>query len=207
MFDKTLTGPEALLLAPEPSSPRVRAVPRVDVLPRPAASIVALAWAVRLVSLFNMLNALLRYQPKFIYWLGKWVPFEITEGYRVRMFLMSVLLFVLASGLQRGKRLAWQITIAGLMLAPILHLGREAIWQPAMVNLVLIGFLVAQRRYFVVESDPRSIHSALILCPILALALLTFGTIRLHALHKHTLGEHSWPAWRATQRTMPASVH
>ncbi len=139
-----------------------------------------------------MLNALLRYQPKFIFWLGKWVPFEISEGHRVRMFLMSVLLFVLASGLQRGKRLAWQITIAGLLLAPILHLGRGVIWPQAVVNLALMGFLLMHRRYFVVESDPRSIRSALIVCPLLAVALLVFGTIRLHALHKHTLGDHTW---------------
>jgi len=44
-----------------------------------------------------------------------------------------------------------------------------------------------------VESDPKSIRSALFICPLLALALLIFGTIRLHALHKHTLGDHTWP--------------
>ena len=139
-----------------------------------------------------MLNALLRYQPQFIYWLGKWVPFEISEGHRIRMFLMSVLLLVLASGLQRGKRLAWQITIAGLMLAPILHLGRGVIWPQAMVNLTLIAFLLLHRRYFVVESDARSIRSAMFICPLLAVALLIFGSIRLHALHKHTEGDHTW---------------
>jgi phosphatidylglycerol lysyltransferase len=159
---------------------------------RPLTSIVVLAWAVRLVSLFNMINALLRYQPKFIFWLGKWVPFEISEGLRIRMFLISVLLFILASGLQRGKRLAWQITIAGLLLAPILHLDRGVIWPQALVNLALIAFLFLHRRYFVVESDPKSIRSALIICPLLAAGLLIFGTVRLHALHKHTLGDHTW---------------
>jgi lysylphosphatidylglycerol synthetase-like protein (DUF2156 family) len=158
----------------------------------PISSIVVLAWAVRLVSLVNMVNALLRYQPKFIYWLGKWVPFEISEGHRFRMFLMSVLLFVLASALQRGKKLAWQITIAGLLLAPILHIGRGVLLPQAVVNLALIGFLFAHRRYFVVESDAKSIRSALWICPVLALALLVFGTIRLHALHKHTEGDHTW---------------
>ena len=106
---------------------------------RNVTSIVVLAWAVRVVSVFNILNALLRYQPKLIFWLGKWVPFEISEGHRIRIFLMSVLLFILASGLQRGKSLAWRITIAGLLLAPILHLGRGAIWPQAVVNLALIA--------------------------------------------------------------------
>ena len=196
--DKIISTSDALLLAADRSTRDVSMSEKIGLHLRPLTSIVVLAWAVRLVSVFNMLNALLRYQPKFIFWLGKWVPFEISEGLRIRMFLMSLLLFILASGLQRGKRLAWQITLAGLLLAPILHLGRGVIWPQALVNLALIAFLLLHRRYFVVESDPRSIRSALIICPLLALALLIFGTIRLHALHKHTLGDHTWPACAQT---------
>ena len=191
-----------------PSSPLLLGADRTAELPaeaetkgishRPALSLVVLAWAVRLVSVFNMLNALLRYQPKFIFWLGKWVPLQITEGMRIRMFLMSVLLFILASGLQRGKKLAWQITIVGLLLAPMLHLDRGVIWPQALANLLVVIFLLFHHRYFVVESDPRSIRSALIICPMLGAALLIFGTIRLHALHKHTVGEHGWPACAQT---------
>jgi lysylphosphatidylglycerol synthetase-like protein (DUF2156 family) len=165
---------------------------------RPLLSITALAWAVRLVAVFNMANAVLRYHPKFIFWLGKWVPMELTETTRIRMFLMSVLLFTLASGLQRGKKLAWQITLLGLMLAPVLHLDRGVIWPQAAVNLLLLGFLIWHRDYFVVESDPRSIRSGLIICPLLGAALLIFGTVRLHALHKHTVGPHTWVACAQT---------
>jgi phosphatidylglycerol lysyltransferase len=190
--EKAIPRPEALVMPDEFYLRDVTVAERARAWLRPMTGIVALAWAVRLVSLFNMLNALLRYQPKIIFWLGTWVPFEISEGHRIRMFLMSVLLFVLASGLQRGKRLAWQITIAGLMLAPILHLGRGVIWPQAMVNLALIAFLFMHRRYFVVESDARSIRSAIFICPLLAVALLIFGSIRLHALHKHTEGDHTW---------------
>ncbi len=192
MMDKVVSSSEALLLeAGRPTEGESMAERAARKL-RPVTSIVALAWAVRLISLFNMMNALLRYQPKFIYWLGKWVPFEISEGHRIRMFLMSVLLLILASALQRGKRLAWQITVAGLLVAPHLHLGRGAIWPQALINLTLISFLILNRNYFVVESDPRSIRSAVIICPILAAALLIFGTVRLHALHKHTFGDHTW---------------
>ena len=165
---------------------------------RPILSITALAWAVRMVAVFNMVNALLRYEPKFIFWLGQWVPMQITETARIRMFLMSVLLFLLASALQRGKKLAWQITLLGLMLAPLLHLDRGVIWPQAAVNLLVFGFLIWHREYFVAESDPRSIRSALFICPLLGAALLIFGTIRLHALHKHTVGPHTWTACAQT---------
>jgi phosphatidylglycerol lysyltransferase len=198
MADKTALEPETLMLVEEEPRPATAVKETVRVRFQPVLSIVVLAWAVRLVSLFNMVNALLRYQPKFIFWLGKWVPFEISEGLRIRMFLMSVLLFVLASGLQRGKKLAWQITMLGLLLAPILHLGRGVIWPQAVANLLLVVFLFYHRRYFVVESDPKSIRSALIVCPVLAVALLVYGTVRLHALHKHTVGDHTWTACTQT---------
>jgi phosphatidylglycerol lysyltransferase len=158
-----------------------------------ATSLVGLAWAVRIVSLLNMLNAVLPYQPRFIYGLGRWVPFEISEGHRFRMFLMSILLIILASGLQRGKKLAWQLTIAGLMLAPVLHLGRAVIWPQAIVNLTLVGFLIYHRRHFIARSDERSVRSGLVACSLLLAGLLFFGTARIHSLHQQTSGDHSWP--------------
>jgi lysylphosphatidylglycerol synthetase-like protein (DUF2156 family) len=193
--EKPVASDGPLLLGGEAAA---RPASRAGVRFRPALSIVVLAWAVRLVSVFNLLNAILRYQPKFIFWLGKWVPMEVSEGMRIRMFLMSVLLLILASGLERGKKLAWQITVVGLLLAPILHLDRGVIWPAAMANLLLIGYLVCQRHYFVVESDPRSIRSALVICPALGAGLLIFGTARLHALHKDTVGEHTWTACART---------
>jgi len=151
-----------------------------------------LAWAVRLAAIVNMVISLLRHEPKLIYWLGKWVPFEISEGHRLRMLLMSALLLILASGLERGKRSAWLLTIAVLTIAPILHLGRAVVWPQALMSLSLILFLVINRRHFVARSDQNSIRTALVVCPILAAALIVFGTVRLHALHKYTEGKHTW---------------
>jgi len=151
-----------------------------------------LAWAVRLTAIVNIVIALLRHEPKLIYWLGKWVPFEISEGHRLRMLLTSALLLILASGLERGKRSAWLLTITVLAIAPILHLGRAAIWPQALMSLFLIGFLIINRRHFVARSDQNSIRTALIVCPVLAVALIAFGTVRLHALHKYTTGKHTW---------------
>lgn len=191
--DKTVSPNGALLLGGERLAP---AGPAAQL--RPLLSIRVLAWAVRLVSIFNLVNSLVRYEPKFIFWLGRWVPLQISEGMRIRMFLMSVLLLILASGLERGKKLAWQICVVGLLLAPLLHLDRGVIWPQALANLLVVGFLVLHRQYFVVESDPRSIRSALVICPALGAALILFGTVRLHALHKHTVGPHGWTACAQT---------
>ena len=154
-------------------------------------SIVLLAWSVRLAAAVNLIASMLRHEPKLIYWLGSWVPFEISEGRRILMLLTSVLLFVLASGLERGKRAAWLMTIGVLTLAPILHLGRAVVWPHALLNLGVIGFLVLHHRYFVARSDQRSVRTALIICPLMLAGLLIFGTVRLQVLHKQTSGDHS----------------
>ncbi|MCE0523501.1 MAG: phosphatidylglycerol lysyltransferase domain-containing protein [Methylacidiphilales bacterium] len=160
--------------------------------------IVLLAWLVRLSAFINLISSLLPEKPKLVYWLEPWMPFEISEGIRLRMFLTSLLLFILASGLARGKRTAWLLTMATLTIAPILHLGYVDIWPQVLINLGLIVFLLLHHRHFVVRSDQRSIRSALIICSILAVALLAFGTARLHNLVDETSGGDDWGACMQT---------
>jgi lysylphosphatidylglycerol synthetase-like protein (DUF2156 family) len=158
----------------------------------PPWSITLLAWLVRLSALINLMCSLLPATPGLVHWLGSWMPFEISDGIRLRMFLTSLLLFILASGLARGKRTAWLLTMATLAVAPILHLGYVAVWPQMLINLGLIVFLLLNHRYFVVRSDLRSVRSGLIICSILAAALLTFGTVRLHDLVDETSGGDDW---------------
>lgn len=158
----------------------------------PSWSILLLAWLVRLSAFINLMSSLLTVEPELVHWLGPWMPFEISEGIRLRMFLTSLLLFILASGLERGKRTAWLLTMATLAIAPILHLGYVAILPQMLINFALIVFLLLHHRHFVVQSDRRSVRSALIICSILTVALLTFGTVRLHDLVDETWGGDDW---------------
>jgi lysylphosphatidylglycerol synthetase-like protein (DUF2156 family) len=159
---------------------------------RPRRSILILAWMVRCCAGVNLVASLLHDRPQFVYWLGPWLPFEISEGRRVLMFLTSVLLFLLAGALTRGKRIAWIWTILALAVAPAVHLGRIDLWPQLLINGAVIGFLYRHRRYFVVGSDPRLLRSALTICPALVMALLIFGTVRLHELRDETVGGDDW---------------
>jgi phosphatidylglycerol lysyltransferase len=159
---------------------------------RPRWSIVVLAWMIRFSAAVNLVASLLHDRPQFVYWLGPWLPFEVSEGRRVLMFLTSVLLFLLAGALTRGKRIAWIWTILALAVAPALHLGHTGLWPQFLINGAVIGFLFLHHRYFVVGSDPRLLRSALTICPVLALALLIFGTVRLHELRDETVGGDDW---------------
>ncbi len=160
----------------------------------PPLGIVLITWLVRFSAVINLISSFLAEKPKLVYWLGPWMPFEVSEGVRLRMFLTSMLLFFLASGLARGKRTAWLLTICTLAIAPILHLGQMIIWPHMLINLGLIVFLLLNHRYFVVRSDERSVRLALYIYTLLAGALLAFGTFRLHELRYETSGGDDWGA-------------
>ena len=179
---------------PPADAPVVRdqAARRPGTPPRMLASVLILAWAVRASAAINFIAFAMHHAPRIIYWLGAWVPFEISVGRRILMLLTSILLFTLATGLERGKRLAWWLTMLALTLAPFIHLGRMIIWPQVLLNMPLICLLIVNRRYFVASSDRKSARSAIIACPILTLILLTGGTIRLHAIRNETSGPDSW---------------
>ena len=159
---------------------------------RSLTSITFLVWTVRLAALVNFIAFTQHHAPKLIYWLAAWVPFEISAGRRILMFLTALLLFTLSSGLERGKRSAWLLTVAALLFAPLIHLGYAVIWPQLLVNLPLVAFLLVNRSYFSAESDNRSVRWALIICPSLLAILLIVGTIRLHDLREETSGPDSW---------------
>jgi lysylphosphatidylglycerol synthetase-like protein (DUF2156 family) len=187
---------EALLPSNAGALPREALLPRekTRLLRGPSWSIVLLAWLVRFSALINLMSALLPEKLHLVQRLGDWMPFEISEGIRLRMVLTCLLLFILASGLERGKRTAWLLTISTLAIAPILHLGFVTLWPQMLINLGLIVFLLFHHRHFVVKSDRRSIRSGLVLCGFLGVALLTFGTVGLHRLVDETSGGDDWGA-------------
>jgi phosphatidylglycerol lysyltransferase len=159
---------------------------------RPPWAIILLAWAVRFSATIDLISAVFRVRFKLVQTLSPWSPFEISQGFPLCMVLTSALLFILASGLVKGKRVAWFLTIGALTIAPILHLGRAVIWPQALINLSVIGYLILHHRYFVTRSDWKSVRFALVICPLLASALLIFGSVRLHHLRFQTSGGDDW---------------
>jgi len=160
----------------------------------PPWGIVLLVWLVRLSAVVNLIASFWRDNLALFPGLVSEIPFEISEGRQARLLLLSVLLFILASGLLRGKRAAWVCTIATLAIIPILHLGHAFAWSEFLINGGLIGFLIYHRGYFVASSDRQAVRSAVLICPLLGILLLIFGTVRLHDLRNETSGSDDWIA-------------
>ena len=83
----------------------------------------------------------------------------------------GLLLIVLARGLWRRRRRAWQLALALLVGAAVLHLLKGLDYEEAAVNLLLALALVARRHDFAGPGDPRvRVH-------LVGRALLWFGAI------------------------------
>ncbi|GAC1343378.1 MAG: hypothetical protein NVSMB27_03280 [Ktedonobacteraceae bacterium] len=85
-------------------------------------------------------------------------------------------LIMLSYGLMRGKRQAWRITVALLLLSALQHLLRGGIMMTTLVALLLITILIVFARYFRAKSDPPSAWRGYIAL-LSGLGIVTFYTI------------------------------
>jgi lysyl-tRNA synthetase class 2 len=151
-----------------------------------------IAWTTRTLALISIASVVLAPMRR---WVGvelrdAWgLPAEVGLAGAVVSLLASVLLLVLANGLGRGKRRAWQMTVtlsAAVTVASVLrlHRGHEVI--PAIIAAGLCGSLVLARRSFTAQPDPLRIGRVLWI--VGQLVLSGFGLVwLLLALNPHKL--------------------
>ena len=114
-----------------------------------------ITWAARVVGVLTVLSALApllrrRLQPGT--WFG--LPPEVGLAGTVVVVTGGIGLVLLATGLRRRKRRAWQLAVLLTVLTMVSHLaGRHPI-APIIVALVLLVGLVATRREFTAQPDP-----------------------------------------------------
>ncbi|WP_075088250.1 hypothetical protein [Verrucomicrobium spinosum] len=123
-------------------------------------SIAVLAWAVTLMGLVDLLEALFQKPPTVLAWMEQWVPLGVTEKSRLLLLLSGLALLSLARGLRRRKHLAWLLVLVLLSVSVVLHLSRAFDWHHALAAAVLLIPLVRWRQQFVARSDAPSVRIA-----------------------------------------------
>ncbi len=83
----------------------------------------------------------------------------------------GLMLVVLARGLWRRRRRAWELTLALVVAAAVLHLLKGLDYEESAANLLVAVALVARRHDFAGPGDPR------VRAHLLARALLWFGGV------------------------------
>ncbi len=133
-----------------------------------AAEPVRRPWVPRLVSLLclltgllDLVSALTRAERARIHELSMLVPGALTTASNALTLVTGVLLVLLARGLRRRKRRAWQITVGLLLGSVALHLLKGLDVEEATVALLLLAGMVVLRKEFYAEGDPRTRWRAL----------------------------------------------
>jgi lysyl-tRNA synthetase class 2 len=140
-----------------------------------------------LVGLSDILNI---FRPELVHRLHKityLVPGTLTTVARSADVLIGLMLLMLAHGLRRRKRRAWQAVIALLAFDVAIHFLHSARIYTSVVSLVLIIALLYFRDEFYAEGDPRTRWRALWVFGGLIVADVVIGLT--YILFAHGLAE------------------
>jgi lysyl-tRNA synthetase, class II len=102
-------------------------------------------------------------------------------------------LIVLARGLWRRRRRAWQVTVALVLVAAILHILKGLDYEEATVSIALALALIARRNDFEGSGDPATRHEVGLRALVYVGAIFLYGTValwinRIEADRTYTLG-------------------
>ncbi|MFK0246691.1 phosphatidylglycerol lysyltransferase domain-containing protein [Amycolatopsis azurea] len=122
-----------------------------------ATSVGVITWVTRLAGLLALVSVLVpagrrTLRGRVAEWLE--LPHEATVGAATVALVTGVLLVLLAAGLKRRKRRAWQLAVATAALLTVSHLGLRHALGAGLVSLALLIALIATRRYFIALPDP-----------------------------------------------------
>jgi lysyl-tRNA synthetase, class II len=102
-------------------------------------------------------------------------------------------LIVLARGLWRQRRRAWQVTVALVLIAAVLHILKGLDYEEATVSIALALALVARRHDFEGSGDPATRREVGLRAFVYVVAIFVYGTAalwinRIEADRPYTLG-------------------
>lgn len=122
-----------------------------------ATSVAVITWVTRLAGLLAVVSVLVpagrrTLRGRVAEWLE--LPHEATVGAATVVLVTGVLLMLLATGLKRRKRRAWQLAVATAALLTVSHLGLRHALGAGLVSLALLLALIGTRRHFIALPDP-----------------------------------------------------
>ena len=157
------------------------------------------AWSVRLpavltglTGIVNVLSAVTPSLAARIAILRRILPLAVREGGHLTAALAGFALLLLAANLWRGKRVAWWLTMAALLVSIVSHLVKGLDYGEASLAAGLMVWLFVARHRFHARSDPPSLRGGL---RVLAVALgftLVYGTAGFYFLDRHFHVTYRW---------------
>jgi lysyl-tRNA synthetase class 2 len=146
----------------------------------------ATAYAALVIGLLDIIGAVLpHFRHTRVHQIASVLPGTVNTLATAASLIVGVLLVMLAHALRRRKRRAWTAVVALLAAGMVLEALRWHHLANAAVSLVLLGFLVLNRRQFYASSDPRTRRRAL--ANLIGMAVVSFGLgLVIVSGHEHT---------------------
>ncbi len=117
--------------------------------------------------------------------LNQFSPLAVRYGGNLTVVLAGFALLLLASGLSRHKQTAWWITLLTLIISAFSHLLKGLDYEEASVALLLVIYLVAQRRQFRAHADPPTVAQGVRIVIAALIFTLCYGTVGFYLLDRH----------------------
>src|SRR5438445_2333808 len=147
-------------------------------------------FVIGMIGVFDIFSALWPRRAAAMASFAEWVPLDVSSGSRLVMLFAGLALLQVTRNLARRKELAWWVATLALALA----VGSEVFGprfdlQHTIVAGLLLLYMLIFRRRFSAQSDPATLRRALVMAPVLGLAIVAYGYQGLRVLDAHFL----WP--------------
>ena len=149
-------GPEVVAAFPRGGEWPVRADPALQLrrVRRVAAAAIAVGAVVDLISAVTPPMA------GRLHLIRQFVPLSISEAADAVVALAGLGLLFLASGVRRGQRRAWAVSVAVLTATAVLHLVKGIDVAETIITLAVLGYLIDNRVDFSAATDRSSLQRA-----------------------------------------------
>ncbi len=152
------------------------------------------------MGLINLVSAVTPAMGNRLRLLEEVVPMEVRQGTRLATALAGFALLVLASGIWRGKRTAWLITLVTLFITTFTHLFKGIDIEEASLSIALFLAFILFNRRFRARSDTPTVKRGLVVLGIAMLFTLLYGIIGFYLLDRNFSIHFS--LWRAVSQTV-----
>jgi lysylphosphatidylglycerol synthetase-like protein (DUF2156 family) len=113
------------------------------------------------------------------------VPLAVPQIATALSALAGLGLLLLARGIRRGQRRAWQAAVVLLVTSALLHAVKGVDLEEAATAALIAGYLVARRRAFTAPADHGSVRSALLVITVGGTAATLFGAFAIRLVDHH----------------------
>ena len=138
-----------------------------------------------MIGLLNVFSALWPHRAAAVAGLARWVPLDMAEGNRLVVLFAGVALLQVTRNLARRKELAWWVATVALTLALFSQIRSHFELEHSLVTALMLAYLLVFRRRFSAQSDPGTLRRALVMAPLLALAIVAYGYVGLATFDSH----------------------